>query len=575
MPDCTPMGGNFPVETYNCYNKVTKERRNITQGACQDLRDANRDWSWEPCYCCCSCFAWGTRITVAPDTYRIVQTIGLGDPVLTTRVEVVGGKPQLMWVSRAVTFSDGMAPAPHQPAVLLQYGDQGELAVTLDQPMLLANGMLKAADRLTTDDQLVDREGRPVPLHAVILGKYTIGFHSLTTQDFGQDVSAEWFLEANGVIAGDHMVLAMQDDDTVAARFVKDHHDLPRLGSKAYAEGRKDCSGNALLTRQAREIANEAFLSMDELINGTSPVPYGSTPYITQKQAANVAVNGTYRSMGQTFLVHDFEYLAKVFNAFFPKINFYLAWEDTHPNMFAFQAYGQSTVYVSGQLLRLEGMFKQGLAFLMAQGVARFESASYTNDSGLVCTGLADYFGANQILQTVFYGSYGTWVNPGFEQIKKLFALIDEANLIGHEMCSTPSIPCRLESIEAAIIGMPLPACAGGPVPYSLKLESAKWTTREGATAVEASFSHRLDLIAAKDVANYRLTHQHGAPEGNVQIPLALVQLDINDPSRLWIIVDGHVSGKDPVTLTVRDLYADNGSTLDPEASSVTVGGKP
>ncbi|MGE7990091.1 hypothetical protein ACQKPE_03390 [Pseudomonas sp. NPDC089554] len=575
MPDCKPMGGNFPVETYNCYNKTTQERRNIPQSACQDLRDQNRDWSWEACYCCCSCFAWGTRITVAPDTYRIVQTIGLGDPVLTTRVEVVGGKPMLTWVSRAVTFSDGMAPAAHQPAVLLQYGDQGELTVTLDQPMLLANGLLKTADRLTTDDQLVDRDGQPVALHAVILGKFTIGFHSLTTQDFAQDVNAEWFLEANGVIAGDHMVLAMQDDESMAKRFVKGHDDLPRLGSKAYAKGRKDCTGNALLTARAREIANEAFLSMDELISGTSPVPFGATPYMTQKQAANVAVNGTFRSLGQTLLVPDFTYLTKVFNAFFPKVNFYLAWEDTHPNMFAFQAYGQNTVYLSGQLLRLEGMFKQGLAFLMAQGVARFESTTYTNDSGLVCTGLADYFGANQILQTVFYGSYGSWVNPGFEQIQGLFALIDEANRIGHEMCSTPSIPCRLESIEAAIIGMPLPPCAGGPVPYSLKLESARWTTHEGAIAVEAHFSHRLDLVSAKDIGHYRLTYQDSTSPGGVPIPLALVQIDINDPSRLWVIVDGHANFKGVVTLAVRDLYADNGSTLDPDASSVTVGGAP
>ena len=575
IPDCTPMGGNFPVETYNCYNKSTGERKNITQNECQDLRDKDRDWSWEACYCCCSCFAWGTRITVAPDTYRIVQTIGLGDPVLTTKVEVVGGKPQLTWVSRAVTFSDGMAPAPHQPAVLLQYGDQGELTVTLDQPMLLANGLLKAADRLTTDDQLVDRDGNSVPIHAVVLGKYTIGFHSLTTQDFAQDVHAEWFLETNGVIAGDHMVLAMQDDDAVAARFVKGHSDLPRLGSKAYANARQGTSGNALLTSDAREIANEAFLSMDELINGSSPVPFGSSPYMTQKQAADVAINGTFRSMGQTLLVHDFEYLAKLFKAFFPKVNFYLAWEDTHPNMFAFKAYGQNTVYVSGQLLRLEGMFKQGLAFIMAQGVARFESASYTNDSGLVCTGLADYFGANQILQTVFYGSYGTWVNPGFDQIKLLFALIDEVNRIGHEMCSTPSIPCRLESIEAAIIGMPLPPCAGGPIPHSLKLDSANWTMHEGAVAVEASFSHRLDLTAAKDIGHYRLTYQDDTLPRSIPIPLALVQVDIGDPSRVWVIIDGHPTFKGPVTLSVRDLYADNGSTLDPDASSVIVGGTP
>jgi hypothetical protein len=192
-----------------------------------------------------------------------------------------------------------------------------------------------------------------------------------------------------------------------------------------------------------------------------------------------------------------------------------------------------------------------------------------------VCTGLADYFGANQILQTVFYGSYGTWVNPGFDQVKLLFSLINEANRIGREMCSTPSIPCRLESIEAAIIGMPLPPCAGGPVANSLKLDSASWTTHEGAMAIVVSFNHRLDLPSAKDVGHYLLTGESDTPPSPVTIPVALVQVDIGDPSRVWLIIDQHAPVQGVVTLAVRDIYADNGSTLDPEASSVTVGGTP
>lgn len=569
IPDCTPMGGNFPVETYNCFNKATQERLQITQDACQNLRDQNRDWSWQACYCCCSCFAWGTRITVAPGEYRTVQFIGVGDPVLTTTVKVVNGKPVLQWESRPVTYSDGMLPAPNQPAVLLQFGKDGEMTTTLDQPMLLADGSLKAADRLTLDDQLVDRHGKPVKLHAVVLGKYTTGFHALATQEFPVSEFVERYLETNGVIAGDHLVMAMQDDEVLASRFVKGHDALPRIGSTAYAKTRKGSTANAQLSTKAREIANSDFVPMEEMINGLSPVPYGASPYMTQKQAADVAVNGTFRSLGLTFLMADFIYLEKLFESFYPNINFYLNWEDTHPNQFAFSSYGQNTVYLSGQLLRLEGMYKQGLAMIMAQGVGRFVKTSYTNDFNLTCTGLADYFGANEVLQTVFYGSWGAWVNPGLEQIKTLFALINPQNLPGLEKCSTPSIPCRLQTIEAAVIGMPLPPCAGGPVEGSLTLDSATWTTHEGALAVLASFNQRLNPLSAKVPNNYLLTADEQP------IPVALVQMDNNLSWQVWLVIDERFKPSGETTLTVRDVRSDNGSSLDPQARSVVVGGTP
>ncbi|MCR4539545.1 hypothetical protein NUV89_14155 [Pseudomonas sp. 18.1.10] len=569
IPDCTPQGGSFPVETYNCFNRATAQRLNISQDECQLLRDGNKDWSWQACYCCCSCFAWGTRVTVAQGEYRTVQFIGVGDPVLTSTVKVVGGKPKLTWESRPVTFSDGMVAAPHQPAVLLQYGDKGELAVTLDQPMLLADGSLKAADRLTLDDWLVDHKGKPVKLHALVLGKFTLGFHSLSTQDFSQSGFVERYLEVNGVVAGDHLVMAMQDDAAMASRFAKGHDALPRIGSSAYTKTRKGSSAHSQLGAKAREISNEAFLPLEELLGATSPVPYGAAPYMTQKQAADVAINGAFRSMGQTFLMAEFRYLEKLFKAFYPKVNFHLNWEDPHPNQFAFTSYGQDTVYVSGQLLRLEGMFKQGLAMIMAQGVGRFVQTDYTTDSGLTCTGLADYFGANEVLQAVFYGSWGAWVNPGQEQIKALFSLIAPANRVGHEKCATPSIPCRLESIEAAVIGMPLPPCAGGPVAHSLTLDSATWTHFEGALAVLASFNQRLNDLSAKIPSNY-LLDSAGQP-----VPVALVQMDKNLPWQAWLVIDERFKPESVTTLTVRDVRSDNGSTLDPAASSVTVEGTP
>jgi hypothetical protein len=566
IPDCTPQGGSFPVEAGECYNQSTGQRLNITMDACLAKRDEDHNWKWRACYCCCSCFAWGTRITVAPDTYRVVELIGLNDPVLTTRVKVVDGKPVLNWESRPVTFSDGMAPADDQTAVLLQYGEQGELVVTPDQPMLMADGTLKTADRVTTDDHLVDHFGEPVKVTAVVLGKRRVGFHSLSAQKFENEEEPGWFLETNGVVAGDHMVLAMQDADTVAAMFAKGHDDLPKIGTDDYAANARDAySASAALSDEAHEIVSFNFTPMDELLALQSPVPYGSTPYITQKQARDIALNGTFRGLTETFLVNEFNYFSTLFKGFYPHVNFFLNWEDLNPNMFAFNAYGQQTVYMSGQLLRLDGMFKQGLVMLMAQGAARFLPSGTTNDSGLLCTGPADYSGANQVLQTLFYGDYMNWAADGYRQIKMLFSLIDPENREGYEMCSTPSIPCRLETIDAAISGFPLPACAGGPVAEALRLESATWSNYEEALAIRVDFNLRLRASSAVNPRNYILTDSQHA-----NVVIGLVQMDDCDPSVTWLVINGDLAAEG-LTLTVKDIVADNGSTLNPDASSVPV----
>jgi hypothetical protein len=505
----------------------------------------------------------------ASNTYRAVESIKLGDPVLTSTVRVIDGRPKLKWEQRTVTFSDGMDPVPQQSAVLLQYGELGELTVTPEQPMLMPDGTLKTAERLTTDDFLVDKDGNPVTIHAVLLGKQDVGFHSLTTQDFSADIRPEWFLETNGVVAGDHMVLAMQDSDEIAAMFAPGHDDLPKIGTDDYARNASDAfSASASVGAAGRAIATRGFTPIDESIQAVSPVPYGAAPYVTETQAHDIARHGKFRGLTETFLVHDFNYFAKLFKAFYPDIHYYLSWEDYNPNMYAFNAYGNKTVYLSGQLLRFDGLFRQGLAMIMAQGAARFLDTSMADDHGLACTGMADYTGANQVLQTVFYGEYNKWAIPGYQQIADLFSKISAPHHTGYGMCSTPSIPCRLESMDAAISGMLLPPCAGGPVIGALRLEGAVWTKLEDALAICVNFNLRLQPASALKTSNYSLTYKKNGIHQNLRI--GLVQMDENSPSVVWLIIDG-IKPITEVVLRVRDIVADNGSTLDPSAIETIV----
>jgi hypothetical protein len=571
IPDCKPQGGDFPVETGECCNQQSGERRVTSVSQCQDLRDKDRNWRWQACFCCCSCFAWGTRVAVAAEAWRVVQSIQLGDTVRCTRVGLNAGHLQLDWQPRTVTFSDGMAPAPNQTAVMLQYGDQGELVVTPDQPLLMPDGSLKTADRLTTDDYLVDRAGLPVPIHAVILGRHEVGFHSITTQDFSETVRPEWFLETNGVVVGDHLVLAMQDAEALAALFAPGHDDLPKIGSSDYAEEARDAhSLTAALGAQARAIATRGFTPLDDAIQLNTGVPYGASPYVTEAQAADIARHGRFRGLSETFLVHDFNHFSALFSSFYPDVHFYLAWEDLNPNMYAFKAYGNQTVYLSGQMLRYQGMFKQGLAMIMAQGAARFLPGTIHNDAGLCCTGLADYSGANQVLQTLFYGDYNSWALAGYRQILQLFSEISPANLPGREVCATPSIPCRLQTIDAAISGMPLPPCAGGPIEGALRLEDARWSRYQDASAIRVDFNLRLRASSALALRNYLLTREDSLDEGEIRI--GLVQFDAHDPSGLYLIIDGAAPAA-ALMLQVRDIVADNGSSLDPQARTCRVQG--
>ena len=69
----------------------------------------------------------------------------------------------------------------------------------------------------------------------------------------------------------------------------------------------------------------------------------------------------------------------------------------------------------------------------------------------------------------------------------------------------------------------------------------------------------------ASNPRNYRLTDQN-----NTAITIGLVQLDARDPSAAWLIIDGREPEQE-LTLTVKDILADNGSTLNPQAVSTLV----
>ncbi len=151
---CTPPSYLYPekaticlnVKTYNPNDPNTYNSK--SSRACTNQGD---DWYELTCYCCCSCFANGTRIAI-PEGFKVIEQFLVGDKVLTADTELSGTGIKLNWLTAKVTFSMGTSPNSHEPVMVhIHHGEVGSIVVTPDHLFLMPNGKLKRADRLVPD----------------------------------------------------------------------------------------------------------------------------------------------------------------------------------------------------------------------------------------------------------------------------------------------------------------------------------------------------------------------------------------------------------------------------------------
>ena len=241
----------------------------------------------------------------------------------------------------------------------------------------------------------------------------------------------------------------------------------------------------------------------------------------------------------------------------FPDVNIYLEWADEYPNLYAFEQYGQKTVYISGRLLRAKGVYREGIAMMLAFGVALFYASDEKGTD--VCTGQADNFGAGYIMRQAFTFNWSEMSTEGYRQIRALFKRIKPANRHGDPTnpCLLPSIDCRLQCISNALSGKVLPACAGVPGPGNLSLVSARASIVEAEQSVIAVFSELVDLESSQQITNYTIM-----PETVITTAVR----DELDMSQVVLTVTLPTAPEGDYTLTVSDIMANNGSTLNPKA---------
>ncbi len=554
IPGCQVKGPTTPIAFQVCYNTQTKKEELTTPEECQKR---GLPWIYSDCYCCCSCYAWDTKIAISEEAVRVIQEFEVGDEVLAASVDVKGNALHVRWQKRRVVMSSGTGPNSHgQEMIIVQYGEDGEIIVTPDQLFLLPDGKLLRADRLRFDDHLVDQDGKTVNVHAVTLGLHKGGIHHISTEfDPNIPITKEGhLLSSNGVITADFILQISQGTQEVAPLLAAENESRAVLGTQEYvdAAGPHASVFSSCASAKPRPI-RAAFFEAHVPIHTPPGVPEWAPRFLTRDQAKKIA-KAPHVPVTLERNKANFEYLKRVYDGFFPSIKLHLEWADEAPNLYAFRQFGVNIVYIAGRILRTKCIERDGLAFILAHGIARLLAISELDPLGYACTGAADFDAFTYVLPTAFYFQKGEQNLKALDQISTLFSFADMNQ--GEDSCNTPTLKCRLQAMQDALGGFPLPRCAGGVPVGELKLTSAEFKEVEGSPSVIATFNVPVMASSAQDVTKYTIT-----PETVVTTAL----VDPEDNTRVVLTVTLPEPPDGDYTLAVHDILSADGSTLDDE----------
>jgi hypothetical protein len=557
IPNCSPKDNLYPVETAQCYNKATGEIQNISSEACSNLIRSDPNWEWQTCYCCCSCFAFGTPIE-AVGGYRPIESFEIGDQVMVAS----HASGSWEWAPDDVQYSNGTGPNSSNPLMIyVHFGDNKSLIASADQLFMLADGKLQRADKLRPGkDQLMSVDCHPVDIHQLRAGSFKGGIHHIATEIVDADKFDgnldNHLLNSNGVISGDYLLQLYQN-----LPVMKQHMETsaPKVGTPEFIEA------NPSLVVEAHMVSVPEHADVDAnrhnfdqyRANAEGIIPQSAALYMTLAQEAELSSAPSRPFVDKTNIA-SLHYLMRLYSGFYPDVRFYLDWENSRPNAFAFREFGQEMVVVSGALLRLENaLYMEGMSVMLSHCVSALQTEAPMNSNGYECTGQADYAGSGIVMREVYTGeSYTDVTAKGLAQVSDLFKLI-KTNTGGDNKCSDPSLKCRMEALNTAVDGSGnLPSCAGGPEVGGLKVKDA---TAPDLHTVLVKFNVPVSAYSAEKTQNYAFK------DGTM---IAAAHVDPAHPSQ--VILTARLTANTNYELTVRNVYADSGSTLDPKKSKAS-----
>jgi hypothetical protein len=416
-----------------------------------------------PCTCSCSCLAFGTPVQIDAAEYEAIEQIRVGDEVLAA------GK-DLQWSKQRVEFSQGTTGASRQPyTVLITYLDTA-MAVTSDHVFLMANKMLKTADHLTVDDELLAPDGLPVPIKSVHIGDYTAGFHHIATKKAlpNADLSGH-LLNTNGVVSADYIVQIAMRSGELSTSFVTDHDKLPVVGSPEYVKKYgDDCllpPKDAKHIDTAKSDSHDASNEKPVFISASKTrllIPDDACRFISDAEA-EAKKSDLMRRWNDPQSREWTEYLISHHRVFYPNVIYHLDWANDTVNAYAWIQNGVRNVAILGGLVRHMALELEGIGLVLAHELAHHYGGLPTFPHGLSCEGQADYYGVRTIMRRVWFGEqYITFTDLAIAQMANFFGVAnDPTEPGGNAGCSHPAGACRIATYHAAVSLSGRPSCAG------------------------------------------------------------------------------------------------------------------
>lgn len=490
------------------------------------------------CYCCCSCFAFGTLIAVDNSHYKAVEEFVPGDLVLAASVDPA--TQGLSWKMMPVEFSQGTGDLAKQSLmVMVVFQPEGKeedyLIVTKNQLFYMPDGILKRADTLVPGlDVLLMADGSKAPVTGLSTGTFQKGVHHIATSLTPAASVDGHLINAKGVVCGDY---ALQISDIGRGDMAAEQA-LPVFGTKAYLERYSEyltgdnfraVSAGAVGANKMLEKPAGAFVHLTG--KGESGIPDDAQYFFSKKQAYDIYNNpeATRQPPSSNVGVDMTNYLFKVYKGFYPDIHFNLDLENESINAYSFREHGLKIVEVAAGLIHLDAVQFESLAVIIAHEIGHLNGGEPLNPAGYSCEGQADYVGVGAVIRTVWYGKFfGEIMEPALEQLAAIFDLIvpeiDRQGIPGNT-CMHISTDCRMEAMTAAMRSMPLPECAGGPKKPFLEVTGAEAVSDK---EVVVSFNAPVDKATAEEKKNYIL---------KPYAPVTSAVVDEDEPAKVHLTV--------------------------------------
>ncbi|MCF2133791.1 MULTISPECIES: hypothetical protein [Burkholderiaceae] len=545
----------YPISTAQCVNRqtgqITEPTYDPTWGyTCPD------GYGTQICYCCCSCLANGTPIAI-PDGVKAIEQFVIGDDI------TVGDwtAAKLSWKKGSVAFSSGSDAGWPSTMMFIEYGENKKLITSVDHLFLLANGKLKRADRVVPHkDQLMSAEGTSLDILSSMSGKWTKGLHHVATDLHFTGSLDGHLINSAGVVSGDYCLQINQHE--LIKRGLMDGPDTsPALGSSEFSTSNPHLDvTRASAVKRGTDLVTVAapagFTAFNP--NGGTYIPPGAAQFLTNAQATDIVNNAKarFRDLHSDSGFDAVNYLLKVFKAFYPDIHILVDQANPNFNTYAFEMYGQKYLVISGEIMRLDGLYADGYKFIIAQGIARLLGNTPKDKYGFTYAAAADFYATSSIFREVFYLDSDDLPNNALDQIKTVFGLISETNAAGdqNDLANNPSIKCRVGSISTGIIGGNVPLCACADLALLAVITDS---SDPGQLRLELIFNKEIDSASVKDLYNFEFSC--GATKAKLPQVLS-AQVSSLAAATVVLMVESPMNVK--FTVTVTDVLSTGGSVL-------------